>query len=169
MAHSIGLVVSIKEAGKAQVVTDRKNACGGCGSTHNCNSCLSNSKIVTETLNSIGAKEGDLVDISLDSGVVLKSAATMYLIPVAGLMAGALTGVSVSGILSVDETISAIIFSIIGLCLGFIMTALISKRMSMRNRLTPVITQIIKPEVKHSRSSVNNDPFHQTKVCSTCH
>jgi len=169
MAHSRGLVVSIKERGRAQVVTDRKNACGGCGSTHNCHSCLSNSKMMTEALNSIGAKEGDLVDISLNSGVVLKSAAAMYLIPVVGLMAGALTGSVISGILAVDETMSAIIFSIIGLCLGFMTTALISKRMSVKNRLTPVITQIIKPEVKHSRSFVNSDPFHQTKVCSTCH
>jgi len=169
MAHTRGLVIKIKEDGIAQVVTDRKNACGGCGSTHSCNSCLSNSKMTAEALNSIGAKEGDLVEISLNSGVVLKSAAAMYLIPVAGLMAGALAGVGVSSILAVDETISAIIFSIIGLCLGFMTTALISRRMSVRNRLTPVITQIIKPEVKHSRSSVNSDLFHQTKVCSTCH
>jgi len=169
MAHSRGLVVSIKEGGRAQVVTDRKNACDSCGSTHSCNSCLSNSKIVTEALNSIGAKEGDLVDISLNSSVVLKSAAAMYLVPVAGLMAGALTGVGVSGILAVDKTMSAIIFSIIGLCLGFMITALISKRMSVRNRLTPIITQVIKNNEKHSPSSMGIDPFPKTKACSTCH
>lgn len=169
MAHTRSLVVSIKEEGRAQVVTDRKNACGGCGSTHNCHSCLSNSKMMAEALNSIGAKEGDLVEISLNSGLVLKSAAIMYLIPIAGLMTGALAGSFISGILAIDETTSAIIFSILGLCLGFMTTAFFSKQMSAKNRLTPIITQVIKHNAKHSPSSMGIDPFPKTKACSACH
>ena len=169
MAHTRGLVIKIKEGGIAQVVTDRKNACGGCGSTHSCHSCLSNSKMITEAQNSAGAKEGDLVDISLNSGLVLKGAAIMYLIPIAGLMTGALIGSSISGILGIGETISAIIFSILGLCLGFIVTTFISKQMSVKNRFTPIITQIIKLEEKHSPSSVGANTFSKTKACSACH
>jgi len=169
MAHTRGLVIKIKKEGIAQVVTDRKNTCGGCGSAHNCHSCLSNSKMMTEALNSAGAKEGDLVDISLNSDLVLKGAAIMYLIPIAGLMTGALSGSFISGILGIDETMSAIIFSILGLCLGFMTTAFISKQMSGKNRLTPIITQIIKPEENHSSSSLGIDPFPKTKACSACH
>ena len=168
MAHTIGLVIKIKEGGIAQVVTDRKNACGGCGSTDSCHSCLSNSKMMTEALNSAGAKEGDLVDINLNSGLVLKGAAIMYLIPIAGLMMGALIGSFISGILGIDETVSAIIFSILGLCLGFMTTAFISKQMSEKNRFTPVITQRIKAEKKHSPYSFDTTP-PKTKAWSACH
>jgi sigma-E factor negative regulatory protein RseC len=169
MAHTRGLVIKIKEGGIAQVVTDRKNACGGCGSTHSCHSCLSNSKMMTEALNRVDAKEGDLVDINLNSGLVLKGAAIMYLIPIAGIMIGALVGSFISGIFGIDETISAIIFSILGLCIGFMTTAFISKQMSVENRFTPIITQIIKLEEKHSPSSMGTNTFSKTKACSACH
>lgn len=168
MAHTRGLVIKIKEGGIAQVVTDRKNACGGCGSAHSCHSCLSNSKMMTEALNSAGAKEGDLVDINLNSGLVLKGAAIMYLIPIAGIMMGAIIGSFISGILGVDETTSAIIFSILGLCLGFMTTAFISKQMSEKNRFTPVIIQRIKTEKKHSPYSFDTTP-PKTEACSACH
>lgn len=169
MAHTRGLVIKIHKNGIAQVVIDRKNACSGCGSSHSCHSCLSNSKMTTEALNNAGAKEGDLVDVSLKSGVVLKGAAIMYLVPIAGLMAGALIGSFISGRLPIDETMSAIIFSIFGLCIGFMITAFFSKQMSAKNHLTPIITQIVKPEVKHSPSSLGIDTFSKTKVCSECH
>lgn len=168
MAHTRGLVISVKEDGKAQVATDKKNACGGCGTTHHCHSCLSNSKIMTEALNSAGAEQGDLVEISLNSGLILKSAAIMYLIPIAGLMTGALIGAGISNMLAMDETTSAIIFGIAGLCLGFMVTAFISKWMSSNNRLTPVISRIIKPDVKRSNFSLDIDPFVKTEACSEC-
>lgn len=162
-------MIKIKKEGIAQVVTDRKNACGGCGSTHSCHSFLSDSKKMTETLNRVDAKEGDLVDINLNSGLILKGAAIMYLIPIGGIMIGASIGSFICGILGIDETISAIIFSIFGLCLGFMTTAIISKQMSVKNRFTPIITQIIKLEEKHSPSSMGTNTFSKTKACSACH
>lgn len=169
MAHTRGLVIKIKEDGMAHVVTDRKNACSGCGSTNHCHSCLSNSKMMTEALNSAGAKEGDLVDINLKSSVVLKGAVVMYLIPIMGLLAGALTGVSVRGILGIEETMSSIIFGIAGLCLGFMAVVFISKWMSAKNKLTPTISKIIKLEKERPPSYSNNDLFLRTKECSSCH
>lgn len=169
MAHTRGLVIKIKEDGMAQVVTDRKNACSGCSSTHNCHSCLSNSKMMTEAINSADAKEGDLVDISLKSGVVLKGAVVMYLIPIVGLLLGALTGVNVRGILGIEETTSSIIFGIAGLFLGFMIVAFISKRMSAKNQLTPTISKVIKPEKDRLPSYLKNDLFHNKKACSGCH
>jgi len=169
MAHTRGLVIKIKEDGMAQVITDRKNACSGCNSKHNCNSCLSNSKMMTEALNSAGAKEGDLVDISLNSGVVLKSAVVMYLIPIVGLLIGALTGVSVRGILGIEETTSSIIFGSTSLFLGFMIVAYISKRMSAKNKLTPTISRINKFEKNRATSYSNNSLFHNKRACSGCH
>jgi len=169
MAHTRGLVIKIKEDGMAQVVTDRKNACQGCGSKHNCRSCLSNSKMLAEAINSAGAKEGDLVDISLKSGNVLKGAVAMYLIPIVGLLIGALTGVSIRGMLGIEETTSSIIFGISGLFLGFIIVAFISKRMAAKNQLTPTISRVIKFEKNRSTSYLNTNSFHNKKACSGCH
>ena len=144
MAHTKGLVINIEKPGLAQVLTERKEACGGCQSTHNCHACLTNSKIVTEVLNRVGAKEGDLVDISLDTGLLLKGSAILYLIPVAGLLAGALLGHFLDLKFAIDGINTAIVFGLVGLCLGFLITAFISKQMAKNNRITPQISRIIK-------------------------
>jgi len=169
MADTKGLVLSIEKDGWAQVATERKGACGGCKTTHSCHSCLPNSKIVTEVLNKAGAKEGDLVNVSLNSGLVLKSAAILYLIPVVGLMAGALMGAALNVRLAISETSAAIAFGFPGLCLGFLITVLISRRMSANNRLTPKISQIIKPVTEHLSSSLATDPVYKMKECPKCY
>ena len=165
MAHTIGLVISIKEDGMVQVATERKGACGGCNPAHNCQSCLTNSKMVAAVLNNVGAKKGDLVDISLDSDVVLKGAAVLYLIPVAGLMGGALIGLELNETLAISESAATIAFGFAGLCLGFLIAAFISRWMSANNRLTPKISRIIKHEAGLSPSSLFIDPGRKTKVC----
>jgi sigma-E factor negative regulatory protein RseC len=165
MAHTKGLVISIKEEGMAQVATERKSACGGCQATQNCQSCLTNSKMVAEVLNDVGAKEGDLVDISLNSDVVLKGAAVLYLIPVAGLMGGALIGLGLKETLAISESAATIAFGFAGLCLGFLITAFISRWMSANNRLTPKISRIITRGTRLSPSLLFIDPGRKTKVC----
>lgn len=168
MAHTKGLVLSIREDGMVQVATERKSACGGCQATQNCQSCLTNSKMVAEVLNDVGAKEGDLVDISLNSDVVLKGAAVLYLIPVAGLMGGALIGLGLKETLAISESAATIAFGFAGLCSGFLITAFISRWMSANNRLTPKISRIIKHGAGPSPSLLFIDPGSKTKVCSEC-
>lgn len=166
MAHTKGLVVRIKEKGWATVATEKKSACGGCGAAQDCRPCLSKSKMVAEVLNGVGAKEGDLVTVSLDSSALLKSAALMYLTPVVGLMAGALIGASVSVDLPISETVAAIVFAFIGLCLGSLMIAYISSRMSKNEKFTPTISKIIKPSAERAPFSLPVDPSCKMKICS---
>jgi sigma-E factor negative regulatory protein RseC len=158
MAQEQGLVTSIREDGWARVVTDRRDACGDCGASHCCVSFGSNTEMVVKALNRAGAGVGDLVSIALSSGTVLKGAAVLYLIPLAGLMSGAVTGAGLSGRLPISETGAITVLGFGGLILGLIITALISRRMSARRRLTPVITRIIKPALEAPESSMAIDP-----------
>lgn len=145
MAQEQGFVTSIREDGWAEVVAERKDACDDCGAKHCCVSFGSSSEMVVRALNRAGAKVGDLVSITLSSGTVLKGAAVLYLIPLAGLMSGVLIGAGLYQRLAVSETGAAIVFGFAGLFLGFILTAFISRWMSAHNRLSPVIIRIIKP------------------------
>jgi len=145
MAQEQGFVTSIREDGWAEVVAERKDGCDDCGAKQCCVSFGSSSEMVVKALNRAGAKVGDLVSITLSSGTVLKGAAVLYLIPLAGLMSGVVIGAGLHQRLAVSETGAAIVFGFAGLFLGFILTALISRWMSAHNRLSPVITRIIKP------------------------
>ena len=131
--------------GHAQVVTDRKDACAGCGAKHCCVSFGVNSEMVVKARNMVGAKVGDLVSVSISSGTVIKGAATLYLIPVVGLVLGVLIADAVGASLPMSETAITLVFGFAGLILGFVITALLSRWMSARNKLTPMITRIIKP------------------------
>jgi sigma-E factor negative regulatory protein RseC len=145
MAEELGFVSSVGKDGQAQVVTDRKDACASCGAKHCCVSFGGNSEIVVKARNTVGAKVGDLVSVSIGSGTVIKGAAALYLIPVVGLVLGVLIANAAGAILSISETAATMSFGFGGFILGFIVTVFISRRMSARDELTPMITRIIKP------------------------
>lgn len=169
MAQRIGLVIQIEKDGWAKVATERKGACDGCGPGHHCQSCLSSPKMVTSVLNPAGAKAGDLVTISLDSGMILKNAAVLYLLPIVGLVTSAILGVGLSGDWGISETGAGIGFGGAGFCLGFFLAVLLSRRMSKGDRLTPTISRIIQPGAKYSPLSQNIDPSNKKHLCVDCH
>jgi sigma-E factor negative regulatory protein RseC len=114
--------------------------------------------MVIKALNRAGAGVGDLVLVSLSSPTVLKSAALFYMIPLVGLLSGAVTGAALNRRLPLGETGGAILFGFAGLFLGFVMTRLVTKFMSANNRLTPVITEIIRKGVIAPESLMVIDP-----------
>ena len=142
MAQEKGLVTSITKDGWAQVETDRNDACSHCSSCHVSFGC--NSELTIKAINRAGAGVGDLVSIHLSSGTIMKSAAILYLIPVAGLISGAFLGEGLSTRLTISETSAIALLSLTGFILGFIITAFISKWMSARRMLSPIITRIIR-------------------------
>ena len=130
MAHTTGKVIGVEKNGWAQVITERTDACSGCQAKENCHSCLTHTKIETRVLNVVGAKTGDLVSVSIKTETILKSAAVLYLVPIVGLLAGALSGPGIGNMFSLNETISAILFGFVGFGLGFVLVLFYSKKMS---------------------------------------
>ena len=144
MAKKIGRVTSITADGRAMVITERGDACNNCESTQFCHSLADCSRLETSVLNQAGAGVGDRVTIALSSNMVFKGAFVLYIIPVEGLLCGAITGTGLSQYLAINETAAGILFGFGGLVSGFITTGLISRRFMSKNQLTPVITRIIK-------------------------
>jgi sigma-E factor negative regulatory protein RseC len=142
MAQEKGLVTSITEDGWAQVETDRNDACSHCSSCRVSFGC--NSEMTIKAINRAGAGVGDLVSIHLSSGTIMKSAAILYLIPVAGLILGAFLGAGLSTRLAMSETGAIALLSLAGFILGYIITVLISRWMSAQHTLSPIITRIIR-------------------------
>lgn len=154
MGHEQGLVTRISHNGWAQVITERRDACGDCGASHCCASLESSGKMSIKALNKAGAKTGDLVTISLHSLTVLKSAALFYLIPLLFL----LTGTRLNEALSMSETGGAITLGFAGLFLGFLIAHFMTRWLSANNQLTPVITEIIRSGMTAPESLKIIDP-----------
>ena len=144
MAQKHGRVTNISTEGWAEVLVERGDACNNCEASQFCHALSDCSKMKTNVMNKAGAKPGDLVVIQLSTQMVFKGAVILYLVPVVGMLAGAMSGNGFSSGLGIEPTISAIIFAFAGLGLGFLVPAFFSRRMSANKRLTPVITRIIK-------------------------
>ncbi len=77
--------------GRAEVIRVRESACSG--DCHKCSGCgAAKQAVILTAENPIGARVGDTVVISSDTGPVLKAAAVLYLLPLLLFLAGYLLG-----------------------------------------------------------------------------
>jgi sigma-E factor negative regulatory protein RseC len=148
MAEHIGIVIKTEPGNYAQVVADRKGACGGCQSTPGgCRSCLASAKIESRVANPVNAEAGDLVKIHLSSINLLTGAAILYLLPIIGLLIGAFAGVLVSTAFGLTQIIGSIGGAITGLIIGYTAVITLDRNPSIRRRMMPTITTIVASNV----------------------
>ena len=82
--------------GTAEVIHVRESACSG--DCHKCAGCGAAKETMLLTANNpIGAKPGELVQVSAKSAPVLAAAAVMYLLPVVLFFAGYIVGAALGG------------------------------------------------------------------------
>ena len=93
MPYKNGIVVNVMGNGWAEVVTDQLDACTDCVSAHNCPEDCKNARTVTKVRDEINAEIGDTVSVYISRKSMLKSAAILYLVPVAFLLIGVGTGI----------------------------------------------------------------------------
>jgi sigma-E factor negative regulatory protein RseC len=167
MAEQIGIIVENEANGLARVLTDRKGACGGCHSgPSKCHGCLSASgKIESHVLNAIDAGVGDVVQISISPKKLFQGAALLYLVPIATLITGAVTGLWWGGNMGWGDGAS-VLGGLGGLVLGFWAVARLGRSRKFSSRMTPVITAVVTPS-EHS----NQPAAHPVKPLqeSCCH
>jgi sigma-E factor negative regulatory protein RseC len=81
-----GRVIEITDGGMAKLEVVKSNACGSCNV---CSEGHSGKRLLFAE-NSLGAKEGDRVRIEINSTAVVKPLLFVYMIPIIGLLLGAL-------------------------------------------------------------------------------
>ena len=145
MAEQIGMVTRVDPGGWVSVLTDRKGACGGCHSGHGggCHSCLAGAKFESRATNPVGARQGDIVKVSMPSGDFFKGAAMLYLLPVAALLVGALVGTWISGRFGWSATVGAISGAVAGIGLAVVFLILFDRSATVRSRLTPKVVEVL--------------------------
>ena len=161
MAESIGIVVKTESNGYAQIVTDRKGACGGCQSTPiGCKSCLASAKMESRVKNTAGAKTGDLVKLHISTSNLFKGAIILYLVPVFGLLIGSFGGVLAATFFHRYETFLAVAGAITGLVVGYAVVIAVDRSSYVRQRIIPNITSIV-------TSNVSIPHLEEASCCDT--
>ena len=129
-----GKVIKI-EKNEAVVRVQRKSACASCGM---CAMKPTDSHIDVRVENALDAKEGDLVQIKLESGSVAKISLLVYILPLALAVAGMLTGI----FCRLPDWANLVLFA--GLrAVGFIIVFLLDKKIAKSKKLQPVLLAVI--------------------------
>jgi sigma-E factor negative regulatory protein RseC len=164
MPQEEGLITRIDDKGWAEVVTQRRDTCGDCSAGHCCMPLAGRTKMLVKALNRVGANEGDRVVIDLASGNVIQSAAILYVIPVLGLIFGAVIGSTFSPGWPFKGIDPSIFFTLLGLALGFLVTVLISGHFSKKRQFTPVIIRVLEAGAQGIDSLLAEDPIRKTHL-----
>ncbi len=80
---------------RAEVEIDRTSACGSCHSSDLCGAFSGRSNLRAEVDNPLGARAGQLVEISAGRAVGLKAAFMVYMLPAMFFVAGVIVGAEV--------------------------------------------------------------------------
>lgn len=123
MIEEHAIVVGVeKDAAMLEII--RKTPCGLCGKSRGCGISLwgklFNHKSVFKASNSIGAKVGDNVIVGIEEHALLRSSMTIYGVPLAALLVGAVLGIA---FLPQDaEAAQKDIYTVIGAAIGLVLS-----------------------------------------------
>lgn len=147
MLDTRAIVVRL-EGKEAVVEAVHGGGCGACAGGSCSSGSMSKMLCVKprqfRVLNEIGARIGDEVEVSVAEGALLRSALTLYALPMALLFVGAVVGSSWAGASGHDAGAAA--GAAAGLLLGFVLARIITLRQGGRAASSPVITRCVGAE-----------------------
>lgn len=140
MTESEAVVARI-DGGFALVELCSDASCGQCGSRHACGVSMDDGRgpKLFRLPNTIGAKAGDRVMLTVPAGAVVKAAALSYLVPVLTALAGAATGTAWQG------DLGALAGAGVGLLAGLTLLRVAGGRLQRSSE--PLLTMQLKRDV----------------------
>ncbi len=99
--------------------------------------------MLVEISNDLKAKAGDLVEISIPEGIVLKMSVFVYLFPIIALMTGAFLGEFIANSLQSKSSWPAILLGIIFFALAFCVLKVFERKKMSGGDYTPKMTAIV--------------------------
>ena len=143
VCQEVGTVVDVGDDGYASVRIHRVDACHTCEAKGACHALGGAHKEITLNVeNTQGARPGDRVVLSLPEVSVITASATVYLVPAAGLVVGAVLGPQAGPAIGAGGDDAALIGAGIGLLLGLGLTRIVSGRIAGNPRYVPTMVSI---------------------------
>lgn len=138
-----GFIIDIVDNRTAKMIMQRHSACASCGKCSKLSSECQD--LVVEVDNSIGAKKGDRVEVSMESVQVLKATMLAYLVPLIFLLAGTILTYYILDLIKFSGPIE-VISGVVGLICTGISYLLLRKnddKFKRSREYIPRITKII--------------------------
>lgn len=138
-----GFIIDIVDNRTAKMIMQRHSACASCGKCSKLSSECQD--LVVEVDNSIGAKKGDHVEVSMESVRVLKATLLAYLVPLMFLLVGTILTYYILDLIKFSGP-TEVISGVVGLICTFISYLLLRKnddKFKQSRQYIPKVTKII--------------------------
>ena len=145
MASEEGIVTKISRhtLQTAWVKTSQSSACKSCSARHSCNPETKGKQREVEAINLVGAEVGDRIQISIETGSLLKATFLLYIFPVICMLIGGLAGNRLNAYLGLDPSPAAALLAGISFVGAMLVVRLRAGRMALKMEYRPKITRII--------------------------
>ena len=144
MSTEQGIVKQV-EPGWAWVQAKRSGASEGCGRYDHCHAIDGGNKMVIKAANQANAQIGDVVVLYLKSSAKFKCIATVYLLPVLGLFAGAFSATFLAPLIGLDPSRGMALFTIAGVLAAVALMRFLGNRLAHQEGCTPIVKRIVGP------------------------
>jgi sigma-E factor negative regulatory protein RseC len=141
MVKEEGLVQTVLH-GRAKVQIQKSSSCQTCESKGACG-VFSDKGMVIEMINELDAKEGDMVEISVPEGSLLKLSLLVYLIPVLALIAGAYAGGLWAQSSHTQSPLASILGGAFAMALAFYLLKRLDRVAQVKRKYQPRMTRIL--------------------------
>ncbi len=138
-------VVTETDGITAKVVVQKKGACDACGGKGACKSTDDGMEI--DAINTILAKPGQTVRVSIGAYTYLKSSMLAYGMPLVFFLGGAILGknIGVTHLVEYNSDLIAAVTGFAALAISLLLIKLISGRAATKEEYKPYIEEIISP------------------------
>ena len=140
MIREEGIVEEIRK-NTAVIKIMRSSSCKHCADKDSCS--VADRNMIIEVKNSLNAKEGDRVEVSVPEGTFVKLSLMVYIFPVISLMAGAVLGNFLSTILDTDPSATAAIAAALFLAVSFLFLKVLENKKGTGEKYSPRMTRIV--------------------------
>ncbi len=142
MANEDGVVVSV-DGGMVRIKSRRTEACDHCAAKDGCRVMGGGKDMEFNVENTLGANVGDQVQVTVSDAAFLRVIFLVYLVPIMGLMVGAVLGQELGESMGYDPSMTAAILGFA--CMGgvFAIVRVIAGRMDKSERYKPHLLKIV--------------------------
>lgn len=144
LATEEGIVIRLGNTSTAWVKTQKSAACESCASRGSCNAMGGGNDMEVESINTAGAKEGDLVVLGFKSSSLLKATFLLYVFPVLCMLIGAIIGQEMAPMFGFGPSGFSAVVGFICLAVSVLFVKAKGNQLAEKNAYRPEIIRIKK-------------------------
>lgn len=163
MASEEGIVIKVSGPARhtAWVKTVQSSACKACSARHSCNTDSKGREREVEAVNMVDAKVGDLIQISIDTGVLLKATFLLYVFPIICMLIGGLAGHGIGVRMGMNPSPISALMAVACFLAAMIVIRAKAGRMALKLEYRPKITRIL------GRANLETDASKNPNACGS--